>query len=104
MKRLLVSIAILALGGIANAPGQNYPARPVTLVVPYPAGGTADLLCRFAGEKASAILGQQVVIENRPGGAGGRIGIEQVLRAPPDGYTLLCATQLNYSIDRKSVV
>src|SRR5207302_2999651 len=68
------------------------------LVVPYPAGGTADLLCRFAGEKASAILGQQVVIENRPGGAGGRIGVEQVMRAAPDGYTLLCGTQLNYSI------
>ena len=44
------------------------------------------------------MLGQQVVIENRPGGAGGRVGMEQVLRAPPDGYTLLCSTQLSYSI------
>ena len=67
-------------------------------MVPFPAGGTADLLCRFAGEKASAELGQQVVIENRPGGAGGRVAIEQVMRAPPDGYTLLCNTQLSYSI------
>jgi len=89
------------LAGPATGPAQAqaaFPTRPITLVVPYPAGGTADLLCRFAGEKASAALGQQVVIENRPGGAGGRIGIEQVLRAPPDGYTLLCGTQLNYSI------
>jgi tripartite-type tricarboxylate transporter receptor subunit TctC len=66
--------------------------------VPYPAGGTADLLCRFAADRAGALLGQQVIVENRPGGAGGRIAIEGVLRATPDGYTLLCATQLNYSI------
>jgi tripartite-type tricarboxylate transporter receptor subunit TctC len=70
----------------------------MTLVVPFPAGGTADLLCRYAAEKASAALGQQMVVENRPGGAGGRVGIEQVLRAAPDGYTLLCSTQLSYSI------
>jgi len=90
---------IVLLAAAATAPAQTgYPNRPITLVVPYPAGGTADLLCRFAGEKATANLGQQVVVENRPGGAGGRIGIEQVLRAPPDGYTLLCGTQLNYSI------
>ncbi len=82
----------------APAQAQDFPTRPMTLVVPYPAGGTADLLCRFAAEKATAALGQQMVVENRPGGAGGRIGIEQVLRAQPDGYTLLCATQLNYSI------
>jgi tripartite-type tricarboxylate transporter receptor subunit TctC len=68
------------------------------LVVPYPVGGPADLLCRFASEKATTALGQRMVVENRPGGAGGRTGIEQVLRAAPDGYTFLCATQLNYSI------
>jgi tripartite-type tricarboxylate transporter receptor subunit TctC len=96
-KSLLAGI-LLASAISAAAAQSSYPTRPITLVVPYPAGGTADLLCRFAGEKASGILGQQVVIENRPGGAGGRIGIEQVLRAPPDGHTLLCGTQLNYSI------
>jgi tripartite-type tricarboxylate transporter receptor subunit TctC len=68
------------------------------MVVPLPAGGTADLLCRFAADKASAALGQQVVVENRPGGAGGRVGTEAVLRAAPDGYTLLCAPQLTFSI------
>ena len=94
----------LAIGMSASARGHagaspaDFPTRPITLVVPFPAGGTADLLCRFAGEKASAALHQQVVIENRAGGAGGRVAIEQVLRSPPDGYTLLCSTQLSYSI------
>ena len=100
-QRLLAGAVLGVLGALICGPARaqaDFPTRPVTLVVPYPAGGTADLLCRYAGDKASAGLGQQVVIENRPGGAGGRIGIEQVMRAAPDGYTLLCGTQLNYSI------
>ncbi|HUI95126.1 MAG TPA: tripartite tricarboxylate transporter substrate binding protein [Xanthobacteraceae bacterium] len=97
MRRVLAAIALMALGAAAQAQ-PAYPSRPITLIVPYPAGGTADLLCRFAADRAGAGLGQQVVVENKPGGAGGRIGIEQVLRAAPDGYTLLCGTQLNYSI------
>jgi tripartite-type tricarboxylate transporter receptor subunit TctC len=76
----------------------GFPNRPITMVVPLPAGGTADLLCRFAAEKAGGLLGQQIVIENRAGGAGGRVGTESVLRSPPDGYTVLCAPQLTYSI------
>jgi len=91
----------MALGamicGSAQAQGA-FPSKNITMVVPLPAGGTADLLCRYAAEKASAMLGQQVMVENRPGGAGGRVGMEQVLRSPPDGYTLLCSTQLSYSI------
>lgn len=97
MRQVLAAIALVAWAGAAQAQ-PAYPSRPITLVVPFPAGGTADLLCRFAADRAGALLGQQVVVENRPGGAGGRIGIEQVLRATPDGYTLLCGTQLNYSI------
>ncbi|HEY7664695.1 MAG TPA: tripartite tricarboxylate transporter substrate binding protein [Xanthobacteraceae bacterium] len=95
---LLLGIAIAAPLSIA-AHGQGaFPNRAITMVVPLPAGGTADLLCRFAADKASAALGQQVVVENRPGGAGGRVGTEAVLRAAPDGYTLLCAPQLTFSI------
>src|SRR4051812_38294904 len=75
-----------------------FPGHPVTMVVPLPAGGTADLLCRLAADKATSILGQQVVIENRPGGAGGRVGTESVLRAAPEGYTVLCAPQLTFSV------
>jgi tripartite-type tricarboxylate transporter receptor subunit TctC len=93
----LASALVVAAETTAQAE-SGYPTRPITMVVPLPAGGTADLLCRFAAEKASGVLGQQVVIDNRPGGAGGRVGTEAVLRAPPDGYTLLCAPQLNYSI------
>jgi tripartite-type tricarboxylate transporter receptor subunit TctC len=93
-----LGLILAASSGMVASAQTNYPARSITLVVPLPAGGTADLLCRFAAEKASAILGQQIVIENRSGGAGGRVGTETVLRAQPDGYTLLCAPQLTYSI------
>jgi tripartite-type tricarboxylate transporter receptor subunit TctC len=89
----------LAFGGASAAQAQtNFPTHPITMVVPLPAGGTADLLCRFAADKASIGLKQQVVVENRPGGAGGRVGTEQVLRSVPDGHTLLCAPQLTFSI------
>jgi tripartite-type tricarboxylate transporter receptor subunit TctC len=96
--------AVWLLAALAGAPASSlqaqsaFPAHPVTMVVPLPAGGTADLLCRLAAEKASGMLDQQIVVENRAGGAGGRVGTESVLRSPPDGYTLLCAPQLTYSI------
>src|SRR6266404_2901120 len=98
--RLAMTCGALVLAlmiGAAQAQ-SGYPNRVITLVVPYPAGGTADLLCRFAADKAGSNLGQQVVVENRPGGAGGRVGTESVLRASPDGYTLLCAAQLTFSV------
>ncbi|MEA2937146.1 MAG: hypothetical protein QOC56_650 [Alphaproteobacteria bacterium] len=90
-------MTLAAVAAPAQAQGI-FPSRQITMVVPLPAGGTADLLCRLAAEKAGAVLGQQVVIENRAGGAGGRVGTESVLRSAPDGYTLLCAPQLTYSI------
>src|SRR5262249_52362340 len=96
--RLVATVVLGALAaGAAQAQG-GLPSRQITMVVPLPAGGTADLLCRFAAERGGAILGQQIVVENRAGGAGGRVGTESVLRATPDGYTLLCAPQLTYSI------
>jgi len=101
MNRIISACTIVAaslFAVTANAQAQNFPTRPITLVVPLPAGGTADLLCRFAAERAGRVLGQQIVVENRPGGAGGRVAAEQVLRAAPDGYTLLCGTQLLFSI------
>jgi len=94
--RLLFAV-VFAVAAPAAAQAQ-FTARPITLVVPLPAGGTADLLCRLAADKAGGILGAQIVVENRAGGAGGRVGTESVLRASPDGHTLLCAPQLTYSI------
>jgi tripartite-type tricarboxylate transporter receptor subunit TctC len=67
---------------------QTYPTRPVRIIVPFPAGGTADILARLTGQWLLERLGQQFIIENRPG-AGANIGTEVAVRAPPDGYTLL---------------
>src|SRR5204863_3692543 len=80
-----VTAVIIALNGVAVA--QNYPSRPITLVVPYAAGGGNDVMARIVAEKMSKSLGQQIVIENK-GGAGGSIATRQVARAAPDGYTL----------------
>jgi len=76
----------LALASVAHA--QDYPARTVTLVVPYPPGGGVDAMARVVAERMSAALGQQVVVDNR-GGGGGLIGTRAVQKAAPDGYTLL---------------
>jgi tripartite-type tricarboxylate transporter receptor subunit TctC len=96
---VIVMLAALTIAAVTSAHAQGgFPSRSITMVVPLPAGGTADLLCRLAADKASANLGQQVVIENRAGGAGGRVGIDSVLRATPDGYTVLCAPQLTFSV------
>src|ERR1700756_4666050 len=81
----------ICAGAVGPAAAQNYPARPITLVVPYPAGGGNDVLARLVAAKMSAGLGQPIVIENR-GGAGSTIGTRDVARATPDGYTLLIAT------------
>lgn len=69
---------------------QNYPSRPIRLVVPFPPGGGADVLGRLVAQRLSETLKQQTIVDNR-GGAGGRIGVEHVAGSPPDGYTLLLA-------------
>jgi tripartite-type tricarboxylate transporter receptor subunit TctC len=97
MKRaLLAAVTMLAVASF-GAKAQDFPIRPITLVVPLSAGGTADLECRLAADRASRLLGQQIIVDNRAGGAGGRVGTEFVLRATPDGYTLLCAPSLTFS-------
>jgi tripartite-type tricarboxylate transporter receptor subunit TctC len=74
-----------------DLPGQTYPDRPIRLVVPFPAGGTTDIVGRIVAEHVSRRLGQQMIVENRPG-AGGNTGTELVKRAAPDGYTLSLCT------------
>ena len=85
---LLLSIALCATH---NAFAQTYPARPITVVVPYPAGGPSDVVARIVTEHMGHTLGQQLVIEN-VGGAGGTIGSARVATAVPDGYTLLAGS------------
>jgi tripartite-type tricarboxylate transporter receptor subunit TctC len=87
MTRLLIAALLAALAGIAGAQAQNFPVRPVTLMVPFPPGGSTDTAARIIGDKMRAVLGQTVVIEN-VGGAGGTIAVSRLARANPDGYTI----------------
>src|SRR5215213_1616159 len=86
--------ASLTLAGISNAVALDYPTKPVRWIVGYPAGGSTDIVARLIGQYLSEKLGQQFVIENRPG-AGNNLGTEQVVRAAPDGYTVLLVNPAN---------
>lgn len=97
----LLIVAALTLSGAAGA--QNYPARPVKLVVGFPPGGGVDINARLLASKLSEYMGQQVIVDNRPG-AGTNIANEYVARATPDGYTLLmntAAVAINMSLYKK---
>ena len=89
MRNLSFIVALAAtLAGAASATAQTYPARPITMIVPFAAGGAVDITARIVGEHMSRTLGQQVVIENVVG-AGGTIASTRVMRATPDGYTIM---------------
>jgi tripartite-type tricarboxylate transporter receptor subunit TctC len=97
---------MLAAGAIAAATvaspfalAQNYPSKPITIVVPFAPAGTTDILARAVGAELSKALGQQVIIDNRPG-AGGNVGAQIVARAPADGYTLLMGTVGTHGINQ----
>lgn len=81
---------LLLAAGCATALAQPYPSKAIRMIAPFPPGGTTDILARVAGQKITEALGQQVIIDNRPG-AGGNIGTELVAKSAPDGYTLLTA-------------
>ena len=85
MRRILFAALALA-AGLAHA--QDYPNKPIRMIVPYPPGGGTDVVARIVNEKLSAELGQSIVIDNK-GGAGGSVGTELASKAPPDGYTIL---------------
>lgn len=96
-RRYLVAVAFclagLGLGG-GNASALDYPTRPVRWIVGYPAGGSTDIFARLIGNRLSERLGQQFVIENKPG-AGNNIGTEAAVNSPPDGYTILLVNPAN---------
>jgi len=90
----LSATAIAAFTACAGAQAQAYPNRPIRWVVGYPPGGTTDILARIMAQRLSDKLGQQVVVENKPG-AGNNIGTEAVVKATPDGYTMLLVNPAN---------
>src|ERR687884_629506 len=97
MKYLLALSALLC--SIATAEAQTaYPTRPIRLIVPFTPGGSGDVFARPIAQKMSESMGQQVVVENRPG-SGGVIGSEVVAKAPPDGYTIMIGHTANVVIN-----
>jgi tripartite-type tricarboxylate transporter receptor subunit TctC len=91
----LIALGISAIASIGSASALDYPTRPVRWVVGYPPGGATDIIARLIGQRLSEKLGQQFVIENKPG-AGNNIATEAVVNADPDGYTVLLVNPANY--------
>src|SRR5262245_25766636 len=95
MTRIFGSAFLFVFSMCALA--QTYPAKPIRVIVPYPAGGTSDILTRMVGAKLTESWGQQVISDSRPG-ANGNIGVEALVRSAPDGYTLVLMDVGNLTI------
>jgi tripartite-type tricarboxylate transporter receptor subunit TctC len=93
---VIVAIFGLASTGIAEAQ-ENYPTRPITMIVPFPAGGATDTVARYLAEQMRPILGQSVIVEN-VAGAAGSIGVGRAVRSPPDGYTISIGTSTTHML------
>jgi tripartite-type tricarboxylate transporter receptor subunit TctC len=100
LARHFLSLLVLglALALALDAAAQTYPTKPIRLIVPFPPGGSADILARAIGQKAGEGLGQSLVIENRPG-AGTAIGAEALAKSPPDGYAIMIGTVSSHAIN-----
>jgi tripartite-type tricarboxylate transporter receptor subunit TctC len=94
VKAIMPLIAALAASLAPAAAAQTYPAKAIRIVVPFPAGGTSDILSRAVGQKLTEEWKQPVIVDNRPG-ASANIGADIVVKSPPDGYTLLCASTIH---------
>jgi tripartite-type tricarboxylate transporter receptor subunit TctC len=88
MKKLAALLSVLLASFAFNAQAQQYPTKPVRIIVPFAPGGGSDFIARFMAQRLTATLGTQVIVENKPG-AGGVLGIEQGVKSPADGYTLV---------------
>ncbi len=97
-RGFIAGASALTLAGSQAKAQAAFPSRPITLVVPFAAGGSTDIVARLVGQKMGEILGQSVVIENR-GGAGGNVGSTAVARATPDGYTILMGTISTHALN-----
>jgi len=93
-----LALAVAAIAAVPFVQAQSYPLKPIRLIVPYPAGGATDFFARLVFTKMSESLGQQVIVENRPG-AGTAIGASEVARSAPDGYTLLIGDAGTYAFN-----
>src|SRR5687767_11370261 len=96
-SRLIRALLLLAAAAPLSAGAQDYPVRPIRLIVGFVPGGIADLLARSLGQKLAEAWGQQVIIDNRAG-AGGSIAMQIAARAVPDGHTLLLGSSTQFSI------
>jgi len=94
---LIAAVAVCAAGICGAVSAQTYPSKPIRIIVPFPAGGTSDILTRLIGAKLTEAWGQQVLPDNRPG-ANGNIGADVVARAAPDAYTLVLMDVGNLAI------
>src|SRR5476649_1326614 len=98
MNKFYLALILIVPVAASSAFAQNYPNKPIRLVLPYPPGGGTDVIARPLAQKLTESLGQQVIVDNR-GGAGGNIGMEFVAKSVPDGYTLLFALTAQYAVN-----
>jgi tripartite-type tricarboxylate transporter receptor subunit TctC len=98
MKPTLTAVALLAGLGLTSTAQAAWPDRPIKLIVPYAAGGTTDIIARIVGTRLGPVIGQPVVVENRPG-AGGAVGSAYAAKQSPDGYTLVMEVESSHAVN-----
>ena len=97
MRCALLLLAFACVGVAPAAQAQDYPSKPLRLIVPFPPGGSTDIVARIVAQKLALRLGQSIVVENR-GGAGGTLGAAAAAKATPDGYTLMVGSTSTHSV------